>query len=462
MLRVRALLRLKKYDEALDEVVELRPTTSNEDALLHALESVCHSMLGHVDMARRALGKIRPREMPLEVQFEIANARFLIAWLLKSLPAMEAAVDSVDVSAEPSLYGLWLLRRAWVASAQERYDDQLDWLEKACTFVADTPEAYDAYVLANATQSLVHLVREIAAPSAYAYAERAAEMLEWTADLQEQKFLTLRGLAWASALRGSHEKALQYSYAARDLAPSPRWITACYADQAYLARMAGQQTSAGAMLRHAVKTSLAMDWNTDSEERIALLNLIELTADDDSAAAQRLLDVYDGIETPMSPRLALSQDRRLKAMENYVRATVYAACGRRNEAVSLLREAFPIFESVKYGWRAAATALLLHSLTDERDWLRKASEAVAEFSESSVARDIQRRVAELEDTRLGSLTRAQRKVFDLLCEGMSDKAIGETLGISRDTVKNHAVRVRSAFGVRSRAELIASIHQKAS
>jgi DNA-binding CsgD family transcriptional regulator/tetratricopeptide (TPR) repeat protein len=461
-MRVRALLRLNRAADALDEIVELRPTTTNEDALLHALESSCHSARGSTEMARRVLAKIRSRELPLAVQYEIANARASIAWAQNSVEGAEAALNSVDVSSDPTVYGLWLLRRAWLASSQGQFAEQLDWLLQTCTFVSETPEAYDAYVLANAVQALVHLVREIAAPEAYAFADRMVTTLQWTDDLKEQQFLSLRGMAWASALRGSHEKALEYSYAARDVAPTKLWITACYADQAYLARMAGQKTSADAMLRHSVKSSLDMDWNTQSEERIALLNLIELAADDEVAGAQQLMDVYDNITTPLSPRLALAHDGRLQAMEDYVRANVCVASGARHEAILLLRNAFPVFESTKYGWRAAATALLLHSLTDDRTWLDKASEAIADFSDSSVARDIQERVAQLDDTRLESLTRAQRKVFDLLCEGMSDKAIGETLGISRDTVKNHAVRVRSAFGVRSRAELIASIHQKAS
>jgi DNA-binding NarL/FixJ family response regulator len=462
VMRVRALLRLGRANDALDEIVELRPTTSNEDALLHALESSCHSARNSTEMARRVLAKIRSRELPLAVQYEIANARATIAYAQDSIEDAQAALESVDVSGDPTLYGLWLLRRGWLASQQGRFDEQLSWLLQACTFITETPEAYDVYVLANAIQALVHLVREIAAPEAYAFADRMVTTLKWTDDLKQPHFLSLRGMAWASALRGSHEKALEYSFAARDIAPSKLWVTACYADQAYLARMAGQQTSADAMLRHSVKQSLDMDWNTESEERVALLNLIELAADDDVAGAQQLMDRYDKITTPMAGRLALAHGDRLTAMEHYVRANVFVASGRRPEAIALLRAALSIFESTKYGWRAAATALLLHSLTDDRTWLDKAAEAIADFSESSVARDIQRRVAELNDTRLDSLTRAQRRVYDLLCEGMSDKAIGETLGISRDTVKNHAVRIRSAFGVRSRAELIAAQYQKAS
>jgi DNA-binding CsgD family transcriptional regulator len=453
-------MRLGKYDEALDDVVELRPTTPDEDALLRALESVCHSLRGAPEMARRVLAKIRPREMHPTVQFEIAYARFLIGWSQGSCEAMEAALACVDVQNEPSVYGAWLFARSWLAGAQERYADQLDLLVRACTYVSTTPEARDVCLLAHATQALVHLVREIASPAAYAFAEDAAETLAWTDDLQNERFLTLRGLAWASALRGLHEKALQYAYASRDLAPTARWITACYADQAYLARMGGQQYSAGAMLRHAVKNALALDWESTTEERIALLNLIELTADDDVDGALRLLDSYDGITAVLAPRLALAHDRRLKAMENYVRAGVYAAAGRRAEAIELLRDAYFVFDSIKYAWRAAATAMMLHSITDDRAWLHRAGEAVAGFSDSSVARDIQRRVAELDDTRLSSLTRAQRKVFDLLCEGLPDKSIAETLGISPETVKNHAARVRAIFGVRSRAALIASMHQK--
>lgn len=460
ILRVRALMRLGKYEQALDEVVELQPTTSDEDALLRALESVCHSLAGSAEMARRVLAQVRPRELPLTVQYEIAYARFLIGWSQGSIESMETALSSVDVESEPSLYGSWLYASSWLAGAQERYSDQLALLERACKHVSDHPEARDVVLLAHATQALTHLVREIAAPEAYAFAEHMAETLPWTADLSNERFLTLRGLAWANALRGSHERALEYAYASRDLAPSQRWITACYADQAYLARMAGQQCSSEAMLRHAVKNALAMDWQCTSEERIALLNLIELTVDDDLEGAQRLLTMYDEITAPLAKRLALAHDRRLKAMENYVRGGVYAAAGRRYDAIELLREAYFIFESIQYGWRAASAAMLLHSITDDRTWLQRAGEAVAGFSESSVARDIQRRAAALDDTRLSSMTRAQRRVFDLLCEGLSDKVIAEALGISPETVKNHAAKVRSIFGVRSRSALIASMHQK--
>jgi DNA-binding NarL/FixJ family response regulator len=157
----------------------------------------------------------------------------------------------------------------------------------------------------------------------------------------------------------------------------------------------------------------------------------------------------------------LARDRRLHAMEEYARGNVLAASGDRAAAVGLLSGAYATFSSINYAWRAAAAALRLHAITDDNAWLARASEAVTDFSESSVARDIRHKAAGAEDPRFATLTPAQRRVFEMICEGLTDKQIAQNLQISPDTVKNHAARVRVAFGVHSRAALIAAIHRKA-
>jgi DNA-binding NarL/FixJ family response regulator len=364
------------------------------------------------------------------------------------------------VSDSPHLYGQWLFAASWIAALREQYVEQLQLLEKAVAHIAEIPAAHDVSLLASAVRSLVHLVREISAPQTFEFAIRMAESVPWTTDLERERFLTFRGLAWAHALRGAHEKALQYAYFARDIAPSVLWVTACYADQAYLARMAGENWSADALLRHAIACAQETDWSSHGEERVAILNLIELIADRDLATARRLLDIYDGIPVALSPQLALARDHRLRAMEEYARGNIHSAAGERTAAIELLTSAYSIFHSIRYAWRAAATALRLHAITKDAAWLQLAGEAVADFADSSVAQDIRRRVAEAQDTS-SALTPAQRRVFGLMCEGLSDKQIASALGISPDTVKNHAAKVRAAFGVRSRAALIAASHRKA-
>jgi DNA-binding CsgD family transcriptional regulator len=461
ILRVRALMRLHRYRDAIAAAGEARQKGANNDALLRALESECYSLEGSVAMARCSLMGVGPESQTPETQFEVAYARTLLAWVEGSPDAMQSALGEVDMTPHPHLYGQWLYAKSWIAALRGDYREQLRWLERAIAHIVETPVAYDVTLLANATRSLVHLVREIAAPGTFEYAVGVTESLPWTVDLEGERFLTFRGLAWGYALRGSHDKALQYAYFARDIAPSVRWVTACYADQAYLARMAGENASGDALLRHAVACAKETDWTSPGEERVAILNLVELAADRDFSSANRLMDIYDGIPVTLSPRLALARDNRMRAMEEYARGCLLAAAGKRHVAIEMLASAYSAFSAIGYAWRAAAAALRLHAVTEDITWLRIAGEAVAEFSESSVARDIRLRAAGAEDSRLASLTPAQRRVFGLICEGLSDKQIATNLGISPETVKNHAARVRAAFGVHSRSALVAAIRGKA-
>ena len=438
----------------------MEPRSWDERTLLRSLAAECHLLKGSVGTARRALAElVEPPSTP-EARFELAYARMLLAWIDGDPDGMEAALGSLDVQRHPHLYGRWLVGRSWIASLRRDYQEQLRFLERAVRHLIETPDAQDVTLLATATRSMVHLVREIPAPIAFEVALRAVESIAWTADIEQERFLTFRGLAWAYALRGSHQTALHYAYFARDIAPSNMWATACYADQAYLARMAGEDWSADALLRHAVACAHEIEWISPGEERIAILNLVELAADRDLSVAQRLLDLYAGIPVSLSPRLALAHDERLRAMEEYARGTVPSASGERFYAIELLQSSYSIFTSIGYAWRAAAAALRLSVVTGERAWLHLAAEAVEGFPDSSVANEIRKKATIFEDPRVASLTPAQRRVYDLLREGLGDKEIAAALRLSPETIKNHAARVRAAFGVRSRAALVAASQRR--
>jgi DNA-binding CsgD family transcriptional regulator len=454
-------MRLGRHREALQVIANSRATTLEEEAFFRALESSCHSFLGSADLARRALFGVAHHAYSLDARYEIAHARMLAAWVKGMPDAMESALREVDVSSAPHLYGNWLFSLSWVASLRGEYLEQLHLLVQAAKHVAGVPAAQDVSLLANATRSMIHLVREISANETLEFAIAMAESIPWTHDLEVERFLTFRGLAWAHALCGEHERAFHYAYFARDIAPSEMWVVASYADQAYLARMAGETTTADALLRHAVACARETDWSTMSEERVALLNLVELLSDRDVVAGKALLAIYDGIPVPLSPRLALSRDGRLRAMEEYARGSLLAACGDRNAAIDLLGSAYSTFQSIHYAWRAAAAALRLHAITGDPTWMLSASEAVAAFPGSSVANQIRKNASLTEDGSVAALTPAQRRVYALICQGLTDKQVAQTLGISPETAKNHAARVRAAFGVRSRSALIAGAHRNA-
>ncbi len=457
ILRVRALIRKNDHLAALDAIASIEVSTPDDRALLLALKSSCHAYRGQPDLARSVLAPVRPLEYSAEAQFELTYTKSLIAWIESDPAGMERVLQGIDVSASPELYGRWLYARSWLVSLRGEYHEQLRVLEETARHLSEVPEARDLFLLAKTIRAMAHLVREIYAKHSFAFVVGIAETLPWNEELETERFLTCRYLSWAYALRGMHEQALRYAYVARDAAPSPMWVTASYCDQAHLSRMAGEDQTSDALLAHARDAAQHTTWMSPEEERLSLLDLAELLADRDPAAAAETLATYDAISAPLAPKLALSHDSRLSAFEAYARGVVLGASGDRSGAIDQLSEAYTAFCEIGYSWRAAAAALRLHVVSNDDAWLRHAGEAVADFTESSVAQDIRKRAAATEvDPRVAALTPAQRRVFALMFEGLADKEIALRLGISRETVKNHAVRVREAFGVHSRAALIAN------
>lgn len=460
VLQAYAFERLGRYGDALAAIAKISDVDADRRLLLRALAAECHLLQGDIDAGARLLDEIREGAGGADAGFELGYARMLLAWVKGDPDAMDAVLATIQVREVPQLHARWLLGSAWAAALRGDYHKQLELLQRAVRLL-QTPAAYDVTLLATATRSLVHLVREIASPGAFEFAVAATESIPWTRDLERERFLTFRGLAWAHALRGSHEAALRYACTARDIAPSRMWVTACYADQAYLARMAREDSSSNALLRHAISSAQEIDWASSGEERVAILNLVELAADRELKDAKRLLEIYDAIPITLAPHLALARDRRLRGMEEYARGTLFAASGDRASAVELLQSSYSIFSSIGYAWRAAAAALRLNAVTEESSWLRLAAQAVQAFPESCVAGEIRKTAAGVSDPRAASLTPAQRRVYRLICQGLADKEIAAALRLSPETVKNHAARVRGAFGVRSRAALIAAAQRNA-
>ena len=170
IVRARAFIRLTRYSDALSVISQTIATDPDEAAYLQALEATCHALLGSMVMARRALSGIPPGDHSPETQFEVAYAKMLLGWVESDADAMEHALNGVQLINSPQLYGQWLYARSWVAALRGDYVEQLRLLEKATTHIVETPEAYDAYLLASATRSLVHLVREISAPDTFDFA----------------------------------------------------------------------------------------------------------------------------------------------------------------------------------------------------------------------------------------------------------------------------------------------------
>jgi DNA-binding CsgD family transcriptional regulator len=135
-------------------------------------------------------------------------------------------------------------------------------------------------------------------------------------------------------------------------------------------------------------------------------------------------------EGPMRIELAGAAEEAAMAM---------ASSGGGRDAVHLLREALEIWENAGAAYDADRV----------RGRLRDAGAAPGK-------RGPRRR--ELDGWE--ALTDSERRVVDLVGEGLTYREIGERLFISRRTVETHVARAFRKLGVRSRAELAAALIER--
>jgi DNA-binding NarL/FixJ family response regulator len=455
--RARSYLVLSKGLDALAELALVGETTADIAAIVGSLRCRAHTMLGEWDEVERWLGAEAPEGTTAIGRAEIAMARtFAEAHRGRGDEMHVAALQIGAEDADPWYRSMGLFFIAWSFLHKNEYGAAAEAFQKTVEFILSSPERMDVVLLARSTQVLSSLSRDMFSRERFEFVLSLEPRIPWTTDLRENHFAMRRNLAWSHALHGSERTAHRIMFELFEEAPpTPQWRPWIYADLAYLIAATGYDEITGPLIEQATSVALRTSWTSLGEERIGLLNLIELLADRDLAAAQALLDIYGHIQVKIGTNFAAAHGSRLQAIENHARGAVLTGQGQTEEAKRVLQQAFAAFSSFGFAWRAAAVSLRLHALTADRTWLQKAEALVAEFPDSAIAREIRRRARGSADPRLAALSPTQRRVFELICHGKSNKEIASALKISVNTARNHVAAVLVRFGVQSRAQLAA-------
>jgi DNA-binding NarL/FixJ family response regulator len=109
-------------------------------------------------------------------------------------------------------------------------------------------------------------------------------------------------------------------------------------------------------------------------------------------------------------------------------------------------------EAVEAALDAGASAFVLKSVrgTEIADVVRKVAQGRVLLDERSVAR---RRATHHDPTE--ALTPTERKVLELIGDGLSNREIGARLGLAEKTVKNHVTGLLAKMGFRRRTQAAA-------
>ncbi len=455
--RARTCLVLSRPSDALAELASINVTTGDIAAIVGSLRCRAHTMLGEWDRVEPWLAAEPPIGVGKIGRAEIAVARMLAAAYRGRGDEMYAAALQIGAEdADPWYSSISRFNTAWSFLYKEEYGAASQAFQNTVEFMLSSPERMDVAFLARSAQVLASLSRDMFSSQRFEFVVSVAQRIPWTPDLRENQFSVRRCLAWSHALHGSERTAHRILFELFEEAPpSSQWRTMVYADLAYLIASIGYDELTDPLIEQATSVALQTSWASRGEERIGLLNLIELLADRDLTAAQALLDIYERIPVKIGNNYSSAHGSRMQAIENHARGAVLAAQGQTAEANRVLQDAFAAFSSFGFAWRAAAVSLRLHALTADRTWLQRAEALVAEFPESAIAREIRRRAHGAKDARLAALSPAQRRVFELICHGKSNKEIASALKISVNTARNHVAAILQRFGAQSRAQLAA-------
>ena len=376
----------------------------------------------------------------------------LVAWIEHEHRECEALAVSLLANASPNESARAHFLLSWVALRRRDVTAQVS--ELIATLDSLEPEPHpDEYYRSKALVSLSLLCRELPLPAETERIRDTAERMHWGEGVRLQHFQTTRHLGWIDALRGNELAAFREFRAAAALAPSEHWRVLCLTDRAYLARNTGEELFAEDLLNEAHTTAQHLSWHeTPREERSALFVLAELFASIDPALSQKYLAQYRSLNTSVMPGISYTDDPRIRAFAGYSLGMASLQSGEKQEAIAALSEAREIFEAFHYGWRRALCALALHRATGDPKWLVEARHEIAPWPNSWIARDI----AEAGDSSRGDdklLSKAQRRVLNLLLEGKTNADIAAALGRSPNTVRNHMAQLFRTYGVSNRTQL---------
>ncbi len=283
---------------------------------------------------------------------------------------------------------------------------------------------------------------------------REYETSTWSGDTRVERFQVLDYLAWLSLLEGEVARAWDERQFALTLATGTGFHPIALIGAAQLAGVVGDRFSESRYLDLAGTLLVRGDHaGADAERRIAMLSFMAAVPAANAETARKVLASYDCARPRRTEMPAFEGDRRVDAYEHYARGKMAIAEGRTQQGVAELQQALELSTQLGYRLRSAIVANDLRAVTGDRRYAQTALEALRNTPNAWIRPVLERRTTE--DDPLGQLTPAERRVLAELCKGKKAREIAAGFDRSFNTINNHTRAIFSAFGVRSRAALVA-------
>jgi DNA-binding CsgD family transcriptional regulator len=383
---------------------------------------------------------------------EIAYYRALSRWSSHRLGEAEEIVDAALPSASGTIRSRLLQLLGWIDVRRENYGAAVHEFTAALDELKAAQDA-DVKGRARILNALGIIAAETIDLRLGRLVRREYETSTWSDDTRIERFNVLQYLAWLSLLEGDIARAWDERQLALTLTLDTSHHAIALISAAHVAGVVGDRFSESRYLQLAGALLLRGDQvGIDVERRIALLAFTATPAADPDTA-RKVLALYERTRPRRNEILAFEGDRRVEAYELYARGRAAIADGQRQQGIALLERSLELWSLLTYRLRAAIVANALRTASGDRSYAQTALDALRNAPKAWLRGALELRAAE--DDPLAQLTAAERRVLAELCKGKKAREIAATFERSFNTINNHTRAIFSAFGVRSRAALVA-------
>ncbi|HEX3464289.1 MAG TPA: LuxR C-terminal-related transcriptional regulator [Candidatus Elarobacter sp.] len=387
---------------------------------------------------------------------EIAYYRALSRWMSFRLAEAEEIVDAALPAATDVARSRLLQLLGWIDVRRENYGAAAHEFTAALEELNKAKNA-DAKGRARILLALVMIAAETIDLRLGRLARREYEKTTWTEDTRTERSRLLESLSWLSLLEGDVGRAWDERQLALTLSVDSTYHAIALVDAAIVAGIVGDRFSERRYLELAGALLLRGDQvNLDGDRRMATLAYVGTVPAANVETARKVMTLYERTRPKGSAAgdlTAWEGDRRLDAYAGYARGKLAVAEGATQQGVTELERSLEAWTRLGYRLRTAITANVLRTVTGDRRFAQIALDALRNTPNAWLRESLERRTTE--DDPLGQLTPAERRVLTELCKGRKAREIAATFDRSFNTINNHTRAIFSAFGVRSRAALVA-------
>jgi DNA-binding CsgD family transcriptional regulator len=388
-----------------------------------------------------------------QLSAEIAYYRALSRWSSHRLAEAEEIIDAALPAATDIMRSRLLQLLGWIDVRRENYGAAaheftaaLEELNKAKnTDVKGRARILNALGIIAAETIDLRLGRLV---------RREYESCSWTEDTRIERFRVLQLLSWLSLLEGDIARAWDERQLGLTLTMDSSHHAIALVDAAFVAGIVGDRFSEARYLELSASLLLRGDQvGLDVDRRMAMLGFVGALPAANADTARKVMTLYERTRPRKTDMYLLEADRRLEAYELYARGKLAVAEGATQQGVADLEQSLQLWTRLGYRLRLAVTANVLRGVTGDRRYAQTALDALRNTPNAWLREALERRTGE--DDPLGQLTPAERRVLAELCKGRKAREIAATFDRSFNTINNHTRAIFSAFGVRSRAALVA-------